>query len=142
MSLFITSGTITANFKEIVSKNTCTITIQVPGTYVYGGQTYHLYGWDGEADIYIGGHYAGSISGPGTNSMTAAFSYTGTSVRAGASVEVSASRLTLYYSSSGGGQILCPTMTILTKPFMLPGKVPHPCSMRPGDTEHGRTADV
>ena len=105
------SGTITANFKEIVSKNTCTITIQVPGTYVYGGQTYHLYGWDGEADIYIGGHYAGSISGPGTNSMTAAFSYTGTSVRAGASVEVSASRLTLYYSSSGGGQIPCPTMT-------------------------------
>lgn len=100
MSLFITSGTITANFKEVVSKNTCTITIQVPGTYVYGGQTYHLYGWDGEADIYIGGHYAGSISGPGTNSMTAAFSYTGTSVRAGASVEVSASRLTLYYSSS------------------------------------------
>lgn len=99
------------NFKEIVSKNTCTITIQVPGTYVYGGQTYHLYGWDGEADIYIGGHYAGSISGPGTNSMTAAFSYTGTSVRAGASVEVSASRLTLYYSSSGGGQIPCPTMT-------------------------------
>jgi hypothetical protein len=35
--------------------------------------------------------------------MTAAFSYTGTSVRAGASVEVSASRLTLYYSSSGVG---------------------------------------
>lgn len=80
--------------------------MQAPTSYTYRGTVYRIIGWSGDIDIYIGGTYAGIVSGPGPGSMTSSLTYTSSSVKSGAFVTISGG-VTLF-ASDPAGNILAP----------------------------------